>query len=250
MLAKTCATLFGFVVLAVPTAAQQTASPGVASEFPPPGGQTAPPPAGVPIDVKRGDEWKYETRDFLTQEIKSKIRYVVADVLPAEIDVRLTYLDARNGRENSFLMQFDHDWQLLESPLLVFKDRTEPTSILEHLEIGKTWSYSYKSVQKTTGTAKTWYGKAKIVGWEKVILRSNRSFDAFKIERDETDEKPADGAVAPKAPSTANRTQVLRVVWFAPSENGFVREVSQTRVNGRLFDGYEQELLEYRRHQD
>lgn len=250
MLAKACAAALGFILLATSTQAQQTPSPSVEPESSPPGEHMPPPPVGAPIDVKRGDEWRYETRDFLTREIKSRMGYVVADVLPTEIDVRVAYVDARNGKESSLLMQFDHDWQLLETPLTVFKDRTEPTSFLQDLKIGKTWAYSYKSVPKTTGTAKVWYGQAKVVGWEKVVLRSNRSFDAFKMERDETDAQPATGNAASRASSAANRTEISRVIWFAPSVNGFVREVSQTRINGRLFDGYEQELLEYTRHSD
>jgi hypothetical protein len=72
-----------------------------------------------------------------------------------------------------------------------------------------------------------------------------RIIDAFKIERRETDAKSADTLVTPGAASTANRTDILAISWFAPAVNQIVRELSQTRINGRLFDGgYEGELLE------
>jgi hypothetical protein len=98
---------------------------------------------------------------------------VVADILPAEIDVRFTSLNARNRTEH--MAQYDRSWRLLESPAWLVKDRSEPGSFLESPQVGKTWIYSYASTQKSTGSIKKGYGRGKIAAWKKVILRSGES---------------------------------------------------------------------------
>ena len=244
-------TIIVAILLTVP-ASGQVASPQLPDlPAPPPWARPeGPPPESFKLDVRRGDEWRYEVRDFLTHEVKAELTFVVADVLADEIDVRVTSLNPTTKVEKTFPMRFDRDWRLIENPQILIKDRTEPSSVLDHPEIGKSWVYSYGLMHKSNGFTKTFYGRARIVAWERIVLGSGQAYDAFKIERRETDVRPADKDVATGAAPTASRVDVLTRDWWAPAVNRPVRGLFMTRINGRLLEGTDTGLIEYQRRSD
>jgi hypothetical protein len=62
-----------------------------------------PPPASVKVDVARGDQWIYEQRDGLTDELKFVVSYVVTDVSDSEIDSRVRFKNPTANTENTSL---------------------------------------------------------------------------------------------------------------------------------------------------
>jgi hypothetical protein len=140
------------------------------------------PPAIKSIDVRKGDQWVYELRDELTDELKFTMSYAMSDLADNEIDIRVKTKAVATNAEGAYLEVFDRRWRKTEGTKFSFKKYQESWGVPDDLAVGKDWSYEYEMHVVGSVVNFKWAGHGEVVAWEKVTLPSGQSFDAFKIE--------------------------------------------------------------------
>ncbi len=73
-------------------------------------------PVSVVVDVRKGDQWVYEFRDELTDELKMTNSIVISEIAGDEIDTRLRTKNVSTLAESWSLVAFDRFWRRKEDP--------------------------------------------------------------------------------------------------------------------------------------
>jgi hypothetical protein len=200
------------------------------------------------IDVKKGDQWVYTARDELTGEVKATVSHVVSDVADNEIDVRVIS-KAPSGAEGTFLETYDRRWRKTEGAKFKFSKGQEFWGVPEDIAVGKEWSYSYEMRSLAGPLNFKWAGHGEVTAWEKVLLPSGQSFDAYKIEFHEATSRNAGSQieiVTEATPANLN-VQSSVVEWYAPSVNRYVKRTFEYRQKGKLLTAESETLTKYAR---
>ena len=208
------------------------------------------PPAVKSIDVKKGDQWVYETRDELTGRLKFTTSAVVSDVTDSEIDVRVTNkATSTNAAETTYLEVFDRRWRKTEGPKYTFKKSQEFWGVPDDIAVGREWTYSYEERSVSSPQNFKWAGHGEVVAWEKVSLPSGQSFDAFKIEYHEATTRNANNQIEIVTEATPGnlRAEMTVVEWYAPLVNRYVKRTYDVRQNGKLLNSGSEMLTLYSR---
>jgi len=196
------------------------------------------PPSGFKVDVMRGDQWSYEQRDGITDELKFIVSFTVTDVSDGEIDTRAKFRNVSSNAENSFLQTFDRAWRSKDTGNNVYHPAQDDGGVPDALAVGKSWKFTYEQARTNPVSSFKWIGNGKVEGWEKVTLPSGQSFNAFKIRFHEQ-----------VMPVMNNRKfENDDVEWYAPEINRYVKIVYEQRQNGKLSDSIIQYLKEYQPH--
>jgi hypothetical protein len=202
------------------------------------------PPEIKSIDVKKGDQWVYEVRDSLTNEVKLSVSFTIADVSDTELDVRLRSKVVATNVEVSVLETYDRWWRKTEGPRATFKSNSPSFGIPEKLAVGQEWSYNYEQHGTHPPIAVfKWAGHGEVVAWEKIALTSGESYDAFKIEFHEA--SASSKFIDAGGPTKRFESTVFE--WYAPSVNRYVKRTVESRQNGKIYDAATEQLIGYSR---
>jgi len=195
------------------------------------------------IDVRPGDRWTYQVIDDITGETKSTVVHTVTELKDKTYSVQSTFTPYGQSVGSSALQVFDEDWNLLEDQVWTHNPANPSTGIQLPLKLGAQWKAHLTSSRKTPPEVHFDIdATAKVSAYEPVILKFNKTYDAFKLEVDET----LTNSATPSSVVTSKTT-----MWFAPSVNRYVKRVVETRVNDRLQSRMIEMLAAYaRRHND
>jgi hypothetical protein len=195
------------------------------------------PPTSVKVEVARGDRWTYEIHDDITDELRSIADFAVTDATNTEIDTRVRFTNATTNAESTSVQVFDANWRLKDNGVLIYRPALDDTGIPADIQIGKTWTYNYEMSRINPPSHFKFIGKAKVEAWERVALLNGLSYEAFKIDFNET--------VTPVVNNRKWETHV--VLWYAPAANRYVKRVYELRQNGKLSESMVETLRNYSR---
>jgi hypothetical protein len=195
------------------------------------------------IDVKPGDRWTYQVIDDVTGEIKSTTVHTLTEIRDKTYSVQSAFTPYGQSVTNTSLQVFDENWNLLDDPIWTRKPGDPSTGIRLPLKIGAQWKTHLTSTRKSPPESHfTVDAITNVVAYEPVILKFNKTYDAFKLEINEA------------LTSTASPSQVVTLkitMWFAPSVNRYVKRIVESRIDDRLQSRNIELLTAYaRRHDD
>ncbi|WP_407159778.1 hypothetical protein [Bradyrhizobium sp. STM 3557] len=195
------------------------------------------------IDVRPGDRWTYQVIDDITGETKSTVVHTVTELKDKTYSVQSTFTPYGQSVGTSALQVFDENWNLLEDQVWTQNPANPSTGIQLPLKLGAQWKVHLTSNRKTPPEVHfNVDATEKVVAYEPVILKFNKTYDAFKLEVDET----LTNSATPTSVVTTKTT-----MWFAPSVNRYVKRILESRVNDRLQSRGIELLTAYaRRHDD
>ena len=223
-------------ILAEDAPVAKTESPQVVAKSP--GAEV---PVITSVDVKAGDQWNYQVYDEITAQVKLYSNYTVTEVQDGQITTSVTALPPGQTSGNSYYQLFDATWNLIEDTTWVRKPSDPNGGIKLPLKVGATWKSRFVSTRKNPDLSVTSSAMSKVVAYEPVILKSGATYDAFKIEVEETT-----NLVGGQATNLVKTTY-----WYSPQVNRFVKRVSEGRTNNRLQFHTVEQLVRYtRRHDD
>ncbi len=199
------------------------------------------------IDVKPGDRWTYQVIDDVTGETKSTAVHTVTEIRDKSYSVQSAFTPFGQSVASTSLQIFDENWNLLEDQVWTRKPADPLTGIRLPLKVGDQWKTHLTSTRKTPPeTQFSADAITSVVGYEPVILKFNKTYDAYKLEINE--------ALTNTSSSGASQPSVLTIhvtMWFAPSVNRYVKRIVETRINDRLQARNVELLTAYtRRHEE
>jgi len=208
-------------------------------------GQATAGPAPVvdKIDVRPGDRWSYQVIDDVTGETKSTTVHTVTELRDKSYSVQSAFTPYGQSVATTSLQVFDESWNLLEDQVWTRKPAEPSTGIRLPLKVGAQWKTHLTSTRKNPPEAHfNTDAITRVVAYEPVILKFNKTYEAFKLETNE--------AVTNNA-SPSSVVTIKTTMWFAPSVNRYVKRITESRINDRLQSRNVELLTAYaRRHDD
>ncbi len=195
-------------------------------------------PDTVVVDAKKGDQWVYDFRDGLTNELRFTNSIVISAIAENEIDARWRVKNVATSAESSSLVAYDRLWRKKEDQVWSNDPYQENWGIPKEIRVGASWDYSYVATRQNPPAEVRWTGHAKVAAWERVALLSGVAYDAFRIEYSE--------AVSSNGKPSATSANIVE--WFAPAANRYVKRETNSYFNGKLYDGSVETLTGYVRH--
>lgn len=204
--------------------------------------QGNPAPVFDKIDVKPGDRWTYQVIDDVTGETKSTTVHTVTEIRDKSYSVQSAFTAYGQSVATTSLQVFDESWNLLEDQLWTRKPADPSTGIRLPLKVGAQWKTHLISTRKTPPDSHfDTEAITKVVAYEPIILKFNKSYDAFKLEINEA-------VTSSASPSSVITIKVT--MWFAPSVNRYVKRITESRINDRLQSRNIELLMAYARRHD
>jgi hypothetical protein len=206
-------------------------------------GETSPAPVVDKIDIRPGDRWTYQIIDDVTGETKSTAVHTVTEIRDKSYSVQSAFTPYGQSVTNTSLQVFDETWNLLDDQVWTRKPADPSTGIRLPLKVGAQWKTHLTTTRKSPPESHFNIDAiTRVVAYEPVILRFNKTYDAFKLEVNEA----LTNSAAPSSVVTVKTT-----MWFAPSVNRYVKRIVESRINDRLQSRNVELLSAYaRRHDD
>ena len=179
-----------------------------------------------------GDHWTYEVRDEITGKISATREFVVTDVSPKEISLRVKNLGASNEGFNVS----DRSWNLVSAGQWKYSPN-DGTGIQTPLAVGKTWTFQSNDINTGEGFGWNRSGKSKIVGQETMTTKAG-TFETFKIETTYSSRNIKD---------PTRKEEIVMETWYAPAIDHWVKRTFVSRVEKHLRVSNTIELVEYGR---
>ena len=203
----------------------------------------SPAPVVDKIDIRPGDRWTYQVIDDVTGQTKSTAVHTVTEIRDKSYSVESAFTPYGQSLANTSLQVFDENWNLLEDPVWTRKPADPLTGIRLPLKVGAQWKTHLTTTRKTPPESHSKVdATTRVVAYEPVILKFNKTYDAFKLEVNEA----MTNSASPSSVITAKIT-----MWFAPSVNRYVKRIVESRINDRLQSRSVELLTAYaRRHDD
>ena len=197
-------------------------------------------PIVAKIEVRKGDEWQYVTRDVVTDMMTATTDVVVTDVGDNEIDVRVQSRDSRTFAENTFASVFDRRWRKhMDSGGAEFNGFLDSWGVPERLDVGTNWEYHYEFRQEDFPMTARIVGHGEVSKRERIIAANDVSYDCYRIEFEEA-----------STLALANGRFEFRVTeWFAPEVNRYVRRDVELRQGSLLVQSTSESLSDYVRNE-
>ena len=194
------------------------------------------------IPVQPGDRWTYRWVDDITGEAKSYQTYTLTEIKDGAFSVAITATPIGQGLPTSGLHVYDESWGLLDDGVWTRKVGDPVTGVRLPLKLGATWDTHFTASRKNPDRDSVIDATSVVTAYEEVSFRFGLTYDAFKIETNES--------VAPASGGGPSAT--LKVtLWYAPAVNRYVKRVVEARTNDRLQSRIIESLTEYkRRHED
>jgi hypothetical protein len=197
------------------------------------------PPIVESIPVKPGDRWTYRWIDDITGETKSYQTYTLTEIKDGAFSVAITATPVGQGLPTTALHVFDESWGLLDDGVWTRKVGDPVTGVRLPLKVGARWETHFVASRKNPDRESTIDATSVVTAFEEVSFRFGLTYDAFKIETNETITTPG-GPVA----------TVKVDLWYAPAVNRYVKRVVEARANDRLQSRSIENLTEYRRRRE
>jgi hypothetical protein len=199
------------------------------------------PPVVDSIPVKPGDRWTYRWIDDIVGETKSYETYTLTEIKDNAFSVAINVTPVGQGTPTSALHVFDENWGLLDDGVWVRKVGDPVTGVSLPLKVGARWEAHFTASRKNPDRDTNIDATSVVAAFEEVSFRFGLTYDAFRIETNETITPSGGGG-----PSvTLKVTQ-----WYAPAVNRYVKRVIESRTNDRLQSRAIEELTEYKRRRD
>jgi len=194
------------------------------------------------IPVKPGDRWTYRWVDDITGEAKSYQTYTLTEIKDGAFSVAVAATPIGQGQPTSGLHVYDESWNLLDDGVWTRKIGDPVSGVRLPLKLGATWDTHFTASRKNPDRDSSIDATSVVTGYEEVSFRFGLTYDAFKIETNET--------IAPASGGGPSAT--LKVtLWYAPAVNRYVKRIVEARTNDRLQSRIIESLTEYkRRHED
>jgi len=208
------------------------------------GGETKPdarknPPVVETIPVKPGDRWTYRWIDDITGETKSYQSYTLTEIKDGAFTVAITVAPVGQGLPTTALHVFDESWGLLDDGVWTRKSGDPVTGVRLPLKVGARWETHFTASRKNPDRESTIDATSVVTAFEEVSLRFGLTYDAFKIETNET------------VTTMGSPVATVKVdLWYAPAVNRYVKRVVEARSNDRLQSRSVEMLTEYRRRRE
>jgi hypothetical protein len=181
-------------------------------------------------NVRAGDRWIYEVKDEITGEVRGVRTYLVTEVLPKEIVVRVS-----NARSNGLLsMVYDRSWNVVSSGDRKYSPN-DGTGVQLPLAVGKTWKVELNDVNSANGSIFKRTVTSKVVGRESITTPVG-TVDAFVIEKTYVTRNPKNPAVKLTAEGR---------MWYDSEGNYLVKRTFAARRDGRLVEHYTYSLTQF-----
>ena len=185
------------------------------------------------VDVARGDEWIYLTRDSLTGATLSDVDVVVVDTPAGASDVRMRVTDPNTGAVRTGAATFDSFWRRAPDAIDPGEGTQDSWGVRPGLRVGDDWNYGFERPLAGGPVMMRWIGHGEALSSERVDLPDGRTVDALKIEFFER-------------PSVARYRFEMHVLeWFAPEINRYVRREVETRLAGEITESTTEILQDY-----
>ncbi len=191
--------------------------------------------------MKPGDRWTYRWVDDITGETKSYQTYTLTEIKDGAFSVAITMAPVGQGQPATGLHVYDETWGLLDDGVWTRKVGDPVTGVHLPLKVGAKWETHFTASRKNPDRDSTIDATSVVTGYEEVSFRFGLTYDAFKIETNETVTAVGGGPVA-----------TMKVdLWYAPAVNRYVKRVIESRTNDRLQSRAIEVLTDYkRRHED
>ena len=197
-------------------------------------------PIVAKIEVRKGDEWQYVTRDMVTDKMTATTDIVVTDVRDNEIDVRVQSRDSRTSAENTFGSVFDRRWRkLIDSGGTDFSGFQDSWGVPEQLDVGTNWEYHYEFRPEGFPMTARIVGHGEVSKKERIIAANDVSYECYRIEYEE----------ASTLALANGRFEFSVTVWFAPEVNRYVRRDVELRQGSLLVQSTSETLSDYVRNE-
>jgi hypothetical protein len=195
------------------------------------------------IDIRPGDRWTYQVIDDVTGETKSTTVHTLTEIRDKSYSVQSNFTPYGQSVTNTSLQVFDESWNLLEDQVWTRNPADPSTGIRLPLKVGAEWKTHFTQIRKNPPEAHfSTDAITRVVAYEPVMLKFNKTYDAFKLEVNEA----LTNSASPSSVATIKTT-----MWFAPSVNRYVKRIVETRINDRLQSRSVELLTAYaRRHND
>jgi hypothetical protein len=185
--------------------------------------------------VQVGDLWIYETKNQVTGFPAEGYTEMVAQVSPKEFTVNTTYREPVYRWPQSYLVTYDHDWDLIDR----FDWKFSPNNgmgVRTPLSVGKTWRAEFNAQDLQT-TRRTYRGSSasKVLAQETITTDAG-TFDAFKIDQQAH-------WLDPRDPASVWEFQVM--TWYAPQVNHWVRRTRLLKFAKRTRYDTSEELTDF-----
>jgi hypothetical protein len=199
------------------------------------------PPVVDSIPVKPGDRWTYRWIDDITGETKSYQTYTLTEIKDGAFSVAITASPVGQGQPTVGLHVYDENWGLLDDGVWSRKVGDPVTGVRLPLKVGAKWETHFTASRKNPDRESAIDATSVVTAYEEVSFRFGLTYDAFKIETNETVTAVGGGPSA-----------TLKVtLWYAPAVNRYVKRVIESRTNDRLQSRTIEALTDYkRRHED
>ena len=209
-------------------------------------GETKPDSAKIPpvvdsIPVKPGDRWTYRWIDDITGETKSYQTYTLTEIKDGAFSVAITVSPVGQTQPTTGLHVFDENWGLLDDGVWTRRVGDPVTGVRLPLKVGAKWETHFTASRKNPDRDSTIDATSVVAAYEEVSFRFGLTYDAFRIETNETVTAVGGGPSA-----------TLKVtLWYAPAVNRYVKRVIESRTNDRLQSRIVEALTDYkRRHEE
>jgi hypothetical protein len=185
---------------------------------------------GETIRAGVGTEWVYRLTDNITNKQSTKT-VLVTEVAQEEITVRITW--TLTGYINTWI--YDKDWDVLQDATWKYVPNSG-TGIRRTVDAN--WSQKVEASKQEPGG---WVKQAtprvvgRAVGSEQMTTEAG-TFDRIKLEVT----YKGHAKLTPQSEVTITHTY-----WFAPEIDHWVKQVTETRVSGKLQQKWTEELLHY-----
>lgn len=205
-----------------------------------PADATAPAPVVERLDVKPGDRWTYQSVDDVSGETKGSITFTLTEIRDRTFSVQFAFTPNGQNFTNTSLHVFDDAWNLLDDQTWTRAPGDPATGVRLPLKLGDVWRRDYVANRKTPNVTINVSSASSVAAYEPVMLRFNRSYDAYRIETLQAWVGGPNGA--------ANTTKIT--MWYAPAVNRYVKRILETRVNDRLQSRTIETLTNYARRRE
>jgi hypothetical protein len=199
------------------------------------------PPVVDSIPVRPGDRWTYRWIDDITGETKSYETYTLTEIKDGAFSVAIAVSLVGQSQPTTGLHVYDETWGLLDDGVWTRKVGDPVTGVRLPLKVGAKWETRFTASRKNPDHESSIDATSVVAAYEEVSFRFGLTYDAFRIETNETVTSVGGGPSA-----------TLKVtLWYAPAVNRYVKRVIESRTNDRLQSRAIEALTDYkRRHEE
>jgi hypothetical protein len=192
------------------------------------------------IDIRPGDRWSYRVVDEIIGETKYDVTYTITEIDNSIISVSVEFNNYRQGSANTILQTYDDRWNFLGGPIWRIRPGDPSYGVSLPLKVGLEWKTHFTATRNDRDIYSIADATTRVTAYEPVTLKFNYTYNAFKIDTEESISTGVDRSV----------TKLKTTSWYAPEVNRYVKRITETRIDGRLLSRTSEQLTAYTRRND